>query len=255
MAYELTDLLLEEVSGVDVPANQHAGVVLAKRFVYTDGVKPKNEGAMMKGDGSVTVEELTKKLESFQSQVADLTKRAETAEAALEALTKSAEAAGLDVVDGEITKRADPEYVEIDGEKVEKSLVPAPVLKALEKAAADIAKMQQKAEEAELAKRGASELPNLAGTDLAKGRLLKALEGDADLLAAVKAADAAMKANYTETGSGEVDSDALDADARLTKMARDYAAEKGVTFEQAYDTVTQSGEGAEILARKRLGSN
>jgi hypothetical protein len=45
-------------------------------------------------------------------------------------LSKSAEEAGLDVEDGKIVKRADPEYVEIDGEKVEKSAIPAPVLRA-----------------------------------------------------------------------------------------------------------------------------
>lgn len=253
--YELTDLDLDEVSGVDVPANQHAGVVLCKRFVYTNGVKPEIEGQIEKGDGAVTVEELTKKLEGLQAQVTDLTKRAETAEATVTTLTKSAEDAGLDVADGVITKRADPEYVEIDGERVEKALVPAPVLKALEKAAADIAKMQAKAEEVDLAKRGETELPNLAGTALAKGKLLKAVEGDEDLLRALKAADAAMKGNYEEKGDGNMDDEMAEPARKLDRLADEYATAKGVSREVAFAEVTKSGEGYDLLRKMRATAN
>lgn len=261
MAYELSDLELDEVSGVDIPAAQHASVVLVKRFAYTKGVKPEIPGKTEKGDGSVTVEELTKTLEGLQAQVADLTKRAEEAETAKAAaetaaaeLAKSAEEAGLDVEDGKIVKRAEPEYVEIDGEKVEKSLVPAPVLKALEKAANDIEEMQKRAAEVELAKRGETELPNLGGTAIAKGKLLAAVEDDADLLKALKAANAAMADAYTQKGSGE-DFDATAPDARLSKMASDYAVEKGVAFETAYAEVIKSGEGADLLRQIRNTAN
>ena len=260
--YDLEDIELVELSLVDVPANQHASVVLWKRFGYTDSVKPEMKGQIEKGDGSVTVEELTKSLEGLQTQVADLTKRAEeaeaataAAEAAAEALTKSAKEAGLDVEDGKIVKRADPEYVEIDGEKVEKALVPAPVLKALEKAAADIAKMQAKAEEVELAKRGEAELPNLAGTALAKGRLLKSVEEDKELLAALKAADMAMKGNYEEKGEGKTDDDMSEPAKKLDRMARDYAAEKGMLFESAYAEVIKSGDGADLYRAMRTNAN
>jgi hypothetical protein len=260
--YDLEDIELTELSLVDVPANQHASVVLWKRFGYKDSVKPEFEGQIEKGDGSVTVEELTKSLEGLQTQVADLTKRAEeaeTAKAAAEAaaadLTKSAEEAGLAVEDGKIVKRADPEYVEIDGEKVEKSLVPAPVLKALEKAAADIAEMQKRAEEVDLAKRGETELPNLAGTALAKGRLLKSLEGDAELLAALKAADKAMAGNYEEKGEGKMDDDMAEPAKKLDRMAADYATEKGVSKEVAFAEITKSGEGYDLLRALRTTAN
>lgn len=254
-SYDLEDIELMELSLVDTPANQHASVVLWKRFGYTDCVKPEMPGPVEKGDGSVTVEELTKTLEGLQTQVADLTKRAQDAEAAVEALTKSAEDAGLDIADGKIVKRAEPEYVEIDGDKVEKSLVPAPVLKALEKAAADIAKMKAQAEEVELAKRGETELPHLAGTALAKGRLLKALEGDAELLAAIKAANKAMEGEYQEKGEGKLDDDMADPVKKLDRMARDYAAANAVPFETAYDLVTKSGDGFELLRKLRTTAN
>ena len=262
MPYKLSGMELDEVSGVDVPANQHASVVLVKRFVYTDGVKPELKGPTVKGDGSVTVDELTKRLTDLQAQVTDLEKRAEdaetakaAAETALADLTKSAETEGLDIEDGKIVKRAAPEYVEIEGEKVEKSLVPAPVLKALEKASANIADMQKRAEEADLAKRGEAELPNLAGTALAKGLLLKSVADDADMLAALKAADAAMKGNYEEKGEGKMDDDMSKPTAKLNRLAADYATEKGVSQEVAFAEVTKSGEGYELLRDIRAGAN
>ena len=261
--YDLEDIELLELSLVDNPANQHAAVVLFKRSEYNPTVKPKNEGETQKGDGSVTVEELTKKLESFQAQVADLTKKAETeaaaraaAETALAALTKSAEDAGLDVKDGKITKRADPEYVEIDGEKVEKSLVPAPVLKMLADSAAKIAKMEAAAAEVVLTKRGAEELPNLAGTPLAKGKLLQAVEasGDADMLKALRAADAAMKDAFVEKGNGNVNDEAS-PEHKLNTLAKAHAAQAAVSFEMAYAEVTKAGEGAALLAQIRNVAN
>lgn len=209
----------------------------------------------------MTVEELTKKLEGLQTQVADLTKRAETAEAALETanasietLTKSATEAGLEIVDGQITKKADPEYVEIDGEKVEKASVPAPILRAIEKQAADIAEMRKKAEEVELAKRGETELPNLAGTGLAKGRLLAAVQGDAELLKALKAADAAMAKAYEETGHGDVHDEASPS-YKLDQLAKAHAAAQNTSFEVAYAEVTKSGVGADLLTQIRNQPN
>jgi hypothetical protein len=259
--HDLEDVEILELSMVDVPANQHASVVLCKSLGYKPGVKSETAGETNKGDGSVTVEELTKKLEALQAQVTDLTKKAETAteaetaaKAALEALTKSAIDAGLDVTDGQIVKRADPEFVEIDGEKVEKALVPAPLLKALEKQAAEIAKMQAKAAEVELAKRGETELPNLAGTALTKGRLLAAVEGDADLLKSLKAADAAMAAQFVEKGHGNVDDEASPT-YKLDQLAKAHAAAQNVSFEAAYAEVTKAGVGASLLADIRNHAN
>jgi hypothetical protein len=261
MSYDLEDIELMELSLVDVPANQHASVVLYKRSGYNPLVKSEIPGITEKGDGSVTVEELSKKLENLQSQVTDLTKKAEdaeaaktAAEAAVEALTKSAEDAGLDVTDGKIVKRADPEYVEIDGERVEKALVPAPLLKALEKQAAEIAKMQAKAEEVELAKRGEAELPNLAGTALAKGRLLAAVAADAELVKALKAADAVMAQNYVEKGHGDLHDEASPA-YKLDQLAKAHAAAQNVSFEMAFADVTKSGVGAELLGQMRNQAN
>lgn len=255
------DLDLLEISGVDVPADPNASVVLFKRFGYNDGVKSENDGQSTEGEGQVTVEELTKKLEALQAQVTDLTKNAEDATAAQKAaedaaaaLIKSAEEAGLDVEDGKIVKRADPEYVEIDGERVEKSTVPAPVLRTIEKQNAAIAKMQKEAEEVALAKRGETELPNLAGKPLAKGKLLAAVEADEDLLKALKAADAAMSKAFTETGHGDVHDESSPA-YKLDSLAKAHASAQNVTFEVAYAEVTKAGVGAELLSKMRSEAN
>lgn len=260
MAYDLEDIDLLELSLVDNPANQHASVVLFKRSGYNPDVKSENSDLTEKGDGSVTVEELTKKLEDLQSQVTDLTEKANTAEDEKKKaeemaanMKKAAEEAGFIVEGDTITKAADPEYVEIDGEKVEKSLVPAPVLKAIEKQAEAIAKMEKAAQEVELAKAGATELPNLAGTDLAKGRLLAAVAGDEELLKGLKAADAAMASQYVEKGTAEVDE--ASPTHKLNELAKAHASAQNVSFETAYAEVTKAGPGAALLAELRTTAN
>ena len=260
MAYDLEDIDLLELSLVDNPANQHAAVVLFKRSGYNPDVKSENSDLTEKGDGSVTVEELTKKLEDLQSQVTDLTEKANMAEDEKKKaeemaanMKKAAEEAGFIVEGDTITKAADPEYVEIDGEKVEKSLVPAPVLKAIEKQAEAIAKMEKAAQEVELAKAGATELPNLAGTDLAKGKLLAAVAGDEELLKGLKAADAAMASQYVEKGTAEVDE--ASPTHKLNELAKAHASAQNVSFETAYAEVTKAGPGAALLAELRTTAN
>lgn len=284
MGSKLKGILLNETSLVDVPADPNARIAFWKRGDmkdYDKALTPAQKATMRtlmdggmdeesaakaamaetrKGDGSVTVEELTKQLEGLQAQVTDLTKRAEdaetakgAAEAAAADLTKSAEDAGLTVEDGKIAKAADEEYVEIGGEKLAKSAVPAPVLKALETQAADIAKMQADARNVDLAKRGEAELPNIAGTALVKGKLLEAVGDDADVLKSLKAADAAIGKAAQEIGSDTLDEGS--ATARLNKMASDYSIAKGVPFESAYSEVTKAGDGLTLLAESRREAN
>lgn len=209
----------------------------------------------------MTIEELTKALEGLQTQVTDLTRKAAeadaaraAAEAALETLTKSAAEAGLDVQDGKIVKRAEPEYVEIAGTRVEKALVPEPVLKALEQQAADIAKMKAQAEEIALAKRGETELPNLAGTALAKGRLLAMIGDDAELLKALKAADAAMATQFIEKGHSRVEDEAS-PEYRLDQMTKAYQAQHAVPYETAYAAVLKTAEGRALYRAHRDAAN
>lgn len=272
----LKNIQLDEISLVDVPANSDARITLFKRGDSMDGMTDEQKAKMKeymdkgyseerakamcmgekttKGGQDMDPQELAVKLEALEGQVEDLTKRAEGAEAEVAALKKAADEAGFDVEEGKLTKRADPEYVEIDGERVEKSAVPAPILKRIEAQEAELTKMRQEREEVTLAKRGAEELPNLAGTDLAKGKLLAAVGEDADVLKALKAADAAIKKQMEEIGSNPM-GDEASATFRLNKMATDYAAEHKVPFESAYAEVTKAGEGKALMAEARAEAN
>lgn len=200
-------------------------------------------------------QELAEKLEALEGQVEDLTKRAEGAEAELDGFKKAADEAGFDVdEEGKLTKRADPEYIEVDGERFEKAAVPATILKALEAKEAELAKAKAEQEEVALAKRGAEELPHLAGTDVAKGKLLAAVDGDEDVLKALKAADAALKKQMEEIGANPLNDEAS-ATFRLNKMAEDYAKQHNVPFETGYAKVTESGEGRELMHESRAEAN
>lgn len=278
--YMLKNIKLDEISLVDRGANQHAAITLFKRsgepmkeedmsdamkakmMEYMDKGYSKEDAMKMcmgekteKGGHDMDPQELAEKLEALEGQVADLTKRAESAEAELDGFKKAADEAGFDVdEEGKLTKRADPEYIEVEGERFEKAAVPATILKALEAKEVELAKAKAEQEEVALAKRGAAELPHLAGTDLAKGKLLAAVGDNEDVLKALKAADAALKKQMEEIGANPLNDEAS-ATFRLTKMANDYAKEHNVSYEVGFAEVTRSGEGASLMYESRAETN
>ena len=277
MPRKLKNIKLTEISGVDIPADPNAKITLFKRGEpmkdedMSDAMKAKmkeymdkgysQEDAMKmcmgekteKGGHDMDPQELADKLEALEGQVDDLTKRAEAAEAEKAALEKAADEAGFDIEEGKLAKRADPEYVEIEGEKFEKSAIPATILKALETKEVELAKAKAEQEEVTLAKRGAAELPNLRGSDLAKGKLLSMIDDD-EIISALKAADAAMKKQMEEIGANPLNDEAS-ATFRLNKMANDYAGEHKVPFETAFAEVTKSGEGRDLMTEARSEVN
>lgn len=277
MPRKLKNIKLTEISGVDIPADPNAKITLFKRGEpmkdedMSDAMKAKmkeymdkgysQEDAMKmcmgekteKGGHDMDPQELADKLEALEGQVDDLTKRAEAAEAEKAALEKAADEAGFDIEEGKLAKRADPEYVEIEGEKFEKSAIPAIILKALEAKEVELAKAKAEQEEVTLSKRGAAELPNLRGSDLAKGKLLSMIDDD-EIISALKAADAAMKKQMEEIGANPLNDEAS-ATFRLNKMANDYAGEHKVPFETAFAEVTKSGEGRDLMTEARSEVN
>lgn len=192
-------------------------------------------------------QELAKQLKALEGQVSDLTKRAE----GFESLQKAVDAAGFDITDdGKLEKRAEPEFIEVGGEKVEKSAVPAPLLKQLEAQNEQLKELVKANEDARIEKRGADELPNLAGTNLAKGKLLEAIGDDAEMLKAMRSADAAIAKQMAEIGNNPLD-DESSATHKLNKMAGDYAKEHGTTFEVGYSEVTKTAEGRDLMVAAR----
>jgi hypothetical protein len=281
--FKLSGIKLQEVSLVDIPAAKGATIAVWKRaddkdkykaLTHAQKVRMKklmdggmDEGtaykaatsATEKGGSAMDAKELEKQVAALSTQVADLTKRADDAEAREAALTKAATDAGLTVEKADdgtytVTKAADPEYIEMDGEKVLKSAVPAPLLKRLEAQEAEIAKMQAREHEANLAKRGAAELPNLAGSDLSKGKLLALASDDEDVMKSLKAADAAMAAAFIEKGVNPLQ-DESSATFQLHKRASDIAKAKGTSFEIAYSELVQTAEGASLVERSRAEAN
>jgi chaperonin cofactor prefoldin len=244
---KLFDITLHEISLVDEPANQHAKVTLFKNA----------------GSSSKSQREVNSMSEEMKKQLDDLNKKVEKLESEAEALTKNDESvmkqlADLDIEvnkadDGSIklTKKATPEYILVDGEKVEKGSVPEALLKRLE--------TLEKAQEAEaFAKRAEAELPNLAGTAESKGKLIKAVDGldEADKTAiteALKAADKAVGTLFSEIGKGQ--GDEADPEVQLENMAKKLADEKSIDFSKAYADVLDSKEGQALYAKMRGGAN
>lgn len=298
--YSLKNLKLDEISLVDRPANQEARVVIWKRNsdkeMYGDmtdaektrmrelmdekGMSEKDARAqclreMRKDAGEpgdnpsskengMTVEELEKKLGDLETQISQLTKERDDAKSAANALEKAVAEAGLSVEksdDGvKVEKAADPEFVEFNGEKIEKSAVPASVLKAIEEGNAKIAKMEKDRQAENLRKRADEEIPDLAGTPDERGALLKAVDSIEDeavrksVSEALKAANAAVSKQFESVGKAASEDEAS-ATYRLNKMAEDYAAKHNVDFAVAHSEVTKTAEGKALVIESRKEQN
>ncbi len=241
----LTKLRLDEVSLVDVPANAQAEILIAKRRDGNGGHSPNSNTE----EHGMTVEELSKKLEEMEAQVADLTKRADKAEADkkkaeddLAAMQKRAEDAEAEVAKA---KAGDGDG---DGgdDHILKGLDPA-VRKYIEDLRADgdesreaIAKMaDEKLTDEYVAKAGAfTNLPGIVAKDFGpvlKRVLFTADEADRNAILDVLAkADAAIEKALT-TPLGQTDPvEKSDAESQLETKAHEIAKRDGVTFAKAY---------------------
>lgn len=252
MPYELESLELEEVSLVDKGANQHSKVTITKRKeleVMTDAEfqelhkmcdedMKKLKAYMDKG---MTREEAMTAMRDEMKKSLD-----EAVEKAV-ALEKAFDEAGYDVAvtDGvaNIAKRATPEYITIDGEKIEKALIPAPVLKKLEEAekVAEVAKIEK----------AANELPNFPGTSAERGKLvITAKSLGKEIEAMLAAADKLFEGMTKEVGKAAKNDDAIDPAEKIANMAKSYAEEKGVPFVDAYNTLLQTDPVAKDLYKQ-----
>ena len=145
--------------------------------------------------------------------------------------------AKINELEAEAIEKAKPkeDMIEVDGEMIAKSAVPAPVLKKLEE-------LQKAAEKAELCKRADELLPNLKGTSEERGELLKAVGNSEALLAILKAADAAMAGAFEEIGK-EKAADFLTAQEELDALIQQVVDEKGISKHKATAEVTATAKG------------
>lgn len=237
-------LILDEVSHVDDPSNKGSRVVLVKRATET------------KGGDQMKPEDLAKRLEVLEAQVPELEAALKSSEEKNKILCSAADAAGFDIQDKDgkvsLTKRAEPEYIDIEGDRILKSSVPAPLLARLEKQTKELEEVKKAAELTELKKRATEAFPNLVGTEDEKAALLKSIDGISDeavrtsIMKSLKAADEAVAKSFKEIGSQTLEDDPK---ARLEKMAKEKAEAEGISYYTAFAEITKSGEGKKLAAQ------
>lgn len=253
----LKQLELDELSLVDRPANASAKVALFKRDTeesdmtnevekMSDDLKAKLKPYMDKG---MNEEEAMKAyqmdMKKSDEEPLDLSldvleAEVETLKAQNEDLRKALIENGFVIKADAIEKKEEVETIEVEGEMVVKSDIPAPVLKALEAAAVE-------KRQVELRKAAEAELPHF-DVEVAM-QLLDVIKEDEKVLEALKGADAAFAAAMDEVGEKAVDADMLDPQSKLDKMVEAHAAEHGVNKYAAFDAISKTAEGKALIAK------
>ncbi|MGJ8660456.1 MAG: hypothetical protein ACSHXL_00325 [Bacteroidota bacterium] len=272
---------LEELSLVDRPANAQAMVSLFKRDNSVEETTKMDETMEAKvkaymEEKACGKEEAMKALgydmEKADEAVEEIAEKAEEApEAELidlealkadiarfsaenEKLRKGLIDAGFVITAEAIEKKAEVEMMDIEGEMVVKSDIPAPVLKALE--AADVAKREHEIEKAdiELTKRAGEALPHFA-TDVAKSLVAKFYEDEA-IMEALKAADAAFEAAMQEFGKSDADGEFATSADKLDALVKSYMDDnqlKKSEFAKAYAAVAKTDAGKALINKSYKG--
>ena len=274
----LLDLELDELSLVDRPANQAATICLIKRdesmedmekgydsylderkMYYMDKGMGEDE-AMKKAKDELDKMSAKEKEEMMarlgKADEADVTEadqgdlflaEVDALKAEVSRLSKALEENGFVVTEEAVAKAEEPEYVEFDGEKVVKSDIPAPVLKALEEA--EIAKQH-----IELKKQAEEILPNF-DNEIAASLLAHVAKDDA-IVEALKAADAAMGASMSEIGEASVEADMASSSDKLDALVKSYMDENNLAKKdhaKAYAAVAKTDEGKALINKLYKG--
>ena len=278
----LKNLHLEELSLVDRPANAQAMVSLFKRDNSEEELTKMSEemeakvkaymddkgcgrGEAMKALGydmekaDEAVEEVAEKsdLEAVEAPEVDV----EALKADVDRLTAENQHLRKGLIDNgyviradSIEKKAEEEMMDIDGEMVAKSDIPAPVLKALEAAA--VAKREHEIEKAdlELTKKAEEVLPHFEAG--AAKSLLKSFSEDEGIMVMLKAADAAFEASMQEFGKSDVDGEFATSADKLDALVKSYMDEnqlKKSEFAKAYAAVAKTDEGKALITKSYKG--
>lgn len=263
MPTELVNLELEEVSLVDMGDDPLAKVAIFKNnpkgeemeedvekgiCIEIEIKSPEEEMMEMQMEmqnGSVEkafdedVEEVTTE-ENGEVKTTRKSWKAEAQTLAEEVETLKAKVMELEAKEVEKAKPVD-EMIEVEGEFVAKSAIPAPVLKKLEE-------LQKAREAEELRKRAEEVLPNFKGTADERGKLLKSVGNDETLLAILRAADAAFAGIYKEVGKTDAENDLKTPDEKLKDMVKTYQEEKQEKdFYKAFAAVVKTEEGRALV--------
>ena len=266
MANLLKQLELEELSLVDRPANAKAMVSLFKRDnseeeQMTDNVekmsddlkaklKPYMDKGMTEEEAMKAYDEDMKKSDEVAAEIdeMDLLKAENDAlKIHNEDLRKALIENGFVIKSDSIEKKAEPEYIEYEGEQINKADVPAVILKALEEA--ELAKA-----DAELTKRATEALPHFA-EDVAKSLVGEFGEVEA-VMEALKAADATFAESMEEVGKSDADGEFATAADKMESLVKSYMDEnkmKKGEYAKAYAAVAKTDEGKTLINKSYKG--
>lgn len=262
MATELLELQLEELSLVDRPANAEAMVTLFKRDdtqledidKMTDEQDTKVKAYMEKH--SCGKDEAMKALgydvekAEEANPAEELAAEVETLKAENERLRKGLIEEGYVIKAEAIEKKAPEEFVEYEGEQINKADIPAPILKALETAEIEKADMA-------LTKKAEETLPHFS-VEAAKGLLSAVSKMDEVdmLMEALAAADKAFADKMEEFGKADVDGEFSSASDKVEHMVKSHMEEHGLTkkdYAKAYAAVAKTQEGKSLIAKAYKG--
>lgn len=260
----LKQLELEELSLVDRPANAQAMVSLFKRDTSGDDMSEETNVEKMSDDMKAKLKPYMDKgmseEEAMKAYNMDMKKSDEdetqeevavvdevaTLKAENERLRKSLIENGFVIKAEVIEKKAEVEMIEVEGEMVVKSDIPAPVLKALEALAVEKA-------DVELTKRAGETLPHFE-TKVAKA-LLKSDLGE-EVMAALKAADKLFEGTMVEFGKSDADGEFASANDKINALVKNYMEEHDMKKSQyaiAYAAVAKTDEGKALIAKSYKG--
>ncbi len=268
MANLLMGLELDELSLVDRPANAQAMVSLFKRDnsngdtmenevetteKMSDDMMAKLKPYMDKGMS----EEEAEKAYNFDMKKADdveaveeinpLAEEVERLKSENEQLRKGLIDEGYIIKADAIEKKAPEEFVEYDGESINKADIPAPILKALE--AAELAKA-----DVELTEKANAVLPNF---DVATAKeLVKSFETNEEVMGVLKAADKAFGTSMEEVGKADVDGEFTSASDKLDALVKSYMDDnemKKSDYAKAYTAVARTETGKALITKSYKG--
>jgi hypothetical protein len=222
----LKNLELEELSLVDKPANPLAMAPLFKRDNSNGDTMTKD----IKKTEETPVEIDTTEVDTLKAQI-------ETLKAANEGLRKSFLDEGYKITAEGVTKAAEPDYITVDGEQINKADVPAPILKRMETAEAEL-----KAQE--ITKKAKETLPNFK-EDVAV-KLMK-FDLDDDIMQILLAADKLFEGMTDEVGKQDAQADMTDPQEKMDALVKEYSEEHNVTKAQAYAKLSKTDIGKALV--------
>lgn len=260
----LKQLELDELSLVDRPANKQAMVSLYKRD-NSEGETMENEVEKMSDDMKAKLKpymdkgmsedeamkmynmDMKKEYQGPLDEVDTLNAELDLAKAEIDRLSKSLEEAGYIVKSDSIEKSVEPEYLTYGDEQINKSDIPAPILKALEEA--ELAKA-----DAELVKKAEAELPHF-DIDVAKSLVAK-FEDEETIMQALKAADAVFEQSMAEVGKSDAEGEFTTASDKLDALVKSYMDTNKMKKSEhalAYAAVAKTDEGKALITKSYKG--